>query len=78
MKIRERVVHVPVVVGGGGVGAMFGAIATVIAIGVLIAVAVERTHPAPHYQPPTSCAFCTPTTAAATTPPAEYPLGGER
>ena len=78
---RDRVVHIPVVVGGpgGGVGAMFGLVGAVIVIAVLIVVAVECAYPAPHYQVPTSCApFCSPTTAAATTPPAEFPFGGER
>jgi uncharacterized membrane protein len=78
---RDRVVHIPVVVGGagGGVGAMLGVVGAVIVIAVLIVVAVECTYPAPHFQPVTSCApFCTPTTAAATTPSAEFPFGGER
>jgi hypothetical protein len=78
---RDRVFHIPVVGAGagGGVGAMFAWVGAVIVIAVLILVAVVRTHPAPHFQPVTSCApFCSPTTASATTPPAEFPFGGER
>ena len=78
---RDRVVHIPVVVGGagGGVGAMFGLVGAVITIAVLIAVAVVRTHPAPRHQPVTSCVpFCPVSTVTAATPPAEFPFGGER
>ena len=78
---RDRVVHIPVVVGGagGGVGAMFALVGAVIVIAVLVLVAVVRTHPAPHFQPVTGCApFCSPTTATVATPPAEFPFGGER
>ena len=77
---RDRVVHIPVVVGGagGGVGAMFGAVGAVIVIAVLIVVAVECAYPAPHYQPVTSCAPFCPVTTVATPTPAEFPFGGER
>ena len=78
---RDRVVHIPVVVGGAGsgVGPIFGLILTVIAIAVLIVVAIDRAYPAPHYQPVTSCEpFCPLTTVAYTPPPAEFPFGGEQ
>lgn len=78
---RDRVVHIPVVVGGagGGVGAIFGLILAVTVLAVLIVVAVSCAYPAPHYQPVTSCEpFCPLTTAAYTPPPAEFPFGGEQ
>ena len=80
---RERVVSIPVVVGGsgsgGGVGAMFALVGAVIAIAVLVLVAVVQTHPAPHFQPVTNCEpFCSPTTVTVATPPAEFPFGDEQ
>lgn len=58
---RERVVSIPVVVGGsgGGVGAMLGAIVAVVFGAVLIAVMVELTYPDQPHQPVTDCRpFC--------------------
>lgn len=65
---RERFVdvHVPVVSGGIGVGPILVVPLLVVAFGVLVAVLICATHPAPHhtYYPRSCDPFCSTTPTA--------------